>query len=107
MAAHHGADLPPAPGQGVNSVGLQQVAGQEQKKSKFGKLGNTVSKFSSTLLLFSMYFLLITAMYRWQIQLRVVLVSELVLLLEVALSELSSDFFLRCITFSLGLEIFI
>ncbi|TRM63356.1 hypothetical protein BD626DRAFT_496399 [Schizophyllum amplum] len=34
----------PAPGAGsVNSVGLQQDAGQEQKKSKFGKYGNTMA----------------------------------------------------------------
>ena len=45
MAAHHGADAPPAANSGaVNSVGLQQDAGQETKKSKYGKLGNTVSR---------------------------------------------------------------
>lgn len=44
MAAHHGADAPPSSSTGgVNSVGLQQdVAGQDKKKSKFGKYGNTV-----------------------------------------------------------------
>jgi hypothetical protein len=44
MAAHHGADKPPSSDSGsVNSVGLQEAGGQEQKKNKFGKLGNTVS----------------------------------------------------------------
>ena len=43
MAAHHGADKPAPAGSGaVNSVGLQEAPGQEQKKSKFGKYGNTV-----------------------------------------------------------------
>jgi hypothetical protein len=28
---------------GVNSVGLQEDPGQEKKKGKFGKYGNTVS----------------------------------------------------------------
>ena len=42
-AAHHGADKPPPPGTGqVNSVGLQEAPGQDQKKSKYGKYGNTV-----------------------------------------------------------------
>ena len=42
MAAHHGSDVPTP--SGVNSVGLaQDEAGQEQKKNKFGKYGNTVS----------------------------------------------------------------
>lgn len=41
-AAYHGADVPPP--SGTNSIGLQQAPGQEQKKHKFGKLGNTVSK---------------------------------------------------------------
>ncbi|TRM59982.1 SH3 domain-containing protein [Schizophyllum amplum] len=35
-------DQPPGAGS-VNSVGLQQDAGQEQKKSKFGKYGNTMA----------------------------------------------------------------
>ncbi|KZT29957.1 SH3-domain-containing protein [Neolentinus lepideus HHB14362 ss-1] len=43
MAAHHGADLPPPSSVGTNSVGLQQDAKQEQKKSKFGKYGNTMA----------------------------------------------------------------
>lgn len=43
-AAHHGADKPPPPGTGVvNSVGLQEAAGQDKKKSKYGKYGETVS----------------------------------------------------------------
>lgn len=43
-AAHHGADRPPPTGSGAtNSVGLQEAEGQDQKKSKFGKYGNTVS----------------------------------------------------------------
>lgn len=42
-AAHHGADKPPPPGSGqVNSVGLSEAPGQQEKKSKFGKYGNTV-----------------------------------------------------------------
>lgn len=46
-AAYAGVDQPP-PAQApvvapVNSVGLQQDPGQEKKKSKFGKLGGTVS----------------------------------------------------------------
>lgn len=43
-AAHHGTDKPPpvqAPA--VNSLGLQEAEGQDKKKSKYGKLGNTVS----------------------------------------------------------------
>ena len=47
-AAYAGVDQPP-PAQApvaapVNSVGLQQDPGQEKKKSKFGKLGGTVSR---------------------------------------------------------------
>lgn len=42
-AAHHGVDRPPPSGSGaVNSVGLQEAGGQDQKKSKYGSLGNTV-----------------------------------------------------------------
>ena len=45
-AAYHGADQPP-PASGVNSVGLQHNDQEhEKKKSKFGKLGNTVSLVS-------------------------------------------------------------
>lgn len=44
-AAHHGADKPPPSGAGaVNSVGLQEADGQDKKKSKYGKYGNTVSR---------------------------------------------------------------
>ncbi|KAG6892365.1 hypothetical protein C0992_000756, partial [Termitomyces sp. T32_za158] len=42
-AAHHGEDVPPPPGQGVNSIGLQEKNGTEEKKSKFGKYGNTMA----------------------------------------------------------------
>lgn len=44
MAAHAGSSTvaPPPPGGGTNAVGLQEDAGQDQKKSKFGKYGNTV-----------------------------------------------------------------
>ncbi|THV02832.1 SH3-domain-containing protein [Dendrothele bispora CBS 962.96] len=42
-AAHQGANAPPPPGQGVNSSGLQQDPGQEAKKSKYGKYGNTMA----------------------------------------------------------------
>ncbi|KAG7442784.1 SH3-domain-containing protein [Guyanagaster necrorhizus] len=43
MAAHSSANAPPPPGAGTNSVGLQQDAGQDGKKSKFGKYGNTMA----------------------------------------------------------------
>lgn len=43
-AAHHGTDKPPPPA--VNSLGLQEAEGQDKKKSKYGKLGNTVSVLS-------------------------------------------------------------
>ncbi|KAG6827668.1 hypothetical protein H0H92_010830 [Tricholoma furcatifolium] len=43
-AAMHGADVPPPAGAGVNSVGLQQQPGKEEKKSKFGKYGNTMAQ---------------------------------------------------------------
>ncbi|KAG6815815.1 hypothetical protein H0H87_011133 [Tephrocybe sp. NHM501043] len=42
-AAHHGRDVPPPPGAGVNSVGLQQEGGKEEKKNKFGKYGDTMA----------------------------------------------------------------
>ncbi|KAG9315136.1 SH3-domain-containing protein [Chiua virens] len=42
-AALHGTDKPPPNGVGVNSVGLQQAAGQAEKKSKYGALGNTMA----------------------------------------------------------------
>lgn len=36
-------DKPPPAGAGaVNSVGLQEAPGTEEKKSKYGKFGNTV-----------------------------------------------------------------
>ncbi|KAF8920123.1 SH3 domain-containing protein [Mucidula mucida] len=41
MASHSNA--PPPPGAGTNTVGLQQEGGQDQKKSKFGKYGNTMA----------------------------------------------------------------
>jgi len=41
-AALHGTDIPPSSGSEVNSVGLQQAPGQEQKKDKFGKYKSTV-----------------------------------------------------------------
>ncbi|KAK0433224.1 uncharacterized protein EV420DRAFT_1654854 [Desarmillaria tabescens] len=43
MAAHSGSNVPPPPRAGTNSVGLQQDPGQEGKKSKFGKYGNTMA----------------------------------------------------------------
>ncbi|KAF9067192.1 SH3 domain-containing protein [Rhodocollybia butyracea] len=43
-AAYHGVNTPPPPGAGANSVGLQDdAAGQEKKKSKYGKYGNTMA----------------------------------------------------------------
>ncbi|KAF8896516.1 hypothetical protein BD779DRAFT_1668288 [Infundibulicybe gibba] len=44
-AAYHGSQstAPPPPGQGVNNVGLQEDPGQEKKKSKYGKFGNTMA----------------------------------------------------------------
>ncbi|KAG2153962.1 SH3-domain-containing protein [Suillus clintonianus] len=42
-AALHGTDKPPAAGVGVNSVGLQEASGQAEKKSKYGKYGNTMA----------------------------------------------------------------
>ncbi|RXW25631.1 hypothetical protein EST38_g200 [Candolleomyces aberdarensis] len=42
-AAHHGANAPPPAGEGVNSVGLQQAPDNEEKKSKFGGLKNTMA----------------------------------------------------------------
>lgn len=44
-AAYSGASSPPPPGTGTNAVGLQQDPGQEAKKSKFGKYGDTVRIF--------------------------------------------------------------
>jgi hypothetical protein len=42
-AAYHGIDKPPpAEADATNSVGLQEAPGTEEKKSKFGKYGNTV-----------------------------------------------------------------
>ncbi|KAJ4479926.1 SH3 domain-containing protein [Lentinula aciculospora] len=42
-AAHQSANAPPPPGAGVNNVGLQEDAGQDKKKSKYGKYGNTMA----------------------------------------------------------------
>lgn len=41
-AAYQGVNAPPPAGEGVNSVGLQQAPDNEEKKSKFGGLKNTV-----------------------------------------------------------------
>ncbi|PPQ64133.1 hypothetical protein CVT24_008763 [Panaeolus cyanescens] len=41
-AAYHGMNAPPPAGQGVNSVGLQEQPGQEEKKKGFGKYKDTV-----------------------------------------------------------------
>lgn len=49
-AALHGTNVPPPPGQGVNSVGLQEQGGQEAKKDKYGAYKNTV-RFSTWLVL--------------------------------------------------------
>ena len=45
-AVYQQQDQPPPPGQ-MNSVGLQQAPEQEKKKSKFGRLGETVSNKST------------------------------------------------------------
>ncbi|KAF5370470.1 hypothetical protein D9615_009757 [Tricholomella constricta] len=42
-AAMHGHNAPPPSGAGVNTVGLQQAEGTEEKKGKFGKYGNTMA----------------------------------------------------------------
>lgn len=54
-AAYHGATsaapapqpvpvvVPPPRGQGTNAIGLQEDAGQDAKKSKYGKFGNTMA----------------------------------------------------------------
>ena len=42
-AAHQGANSPPAAGFGLNNVGLQADPGQEKKKSKYGKYGETMA----------------------------------------------------------------
>jgi hypothetical protein len=56
MAAHHGADVPAPADSGVtNSVGLQQDNGQEQKKSKYGQFGNTVSLIACVLISYSAF----------------------------------------------------
>lgn len=43
MAAHHGIDQPPPLNGSTNSIGLQQAAGQEEKKAKYGALKNTMA----------------------------------------------------------------
>ncbi|KAF8907371.1 SH3 domain-containing protein [Gymnopilus junonius] len=45
-AALHGSDLPPPSGQGINSLGLQEKAGTEQKKDKYGQYKSTVSSIN-------------------------------------------------------------
>ena len=72
-AAYHGADQPP-PASGVNSVGLQHNDQEhEKKKSKFGKLGNTVSLVS-----YSVWTKLEEFVPRWPLLPLEVLVLELV-----------------------------
>lgn len=44
-AAYHGMNTPPPPGQGVNSLGLQEKEGTEAKKDKYGQYKSTVSDF--------------------------------------------------------------
>ncbi len=46
-AAYHGTDQPPPTEGATNSIGLQQAPGQEEKKGKFGKYGNTVRRITS------------------------------------------------------------
>jgi len=42
-AAFHGMNAPPPPGQGANSVGLQEKEGTEAKKDKFGQYKSTLA----------------------------------------------------------------
>ncbi|KIK63224.1 hypothetical protein GYMLUDRAFT_163590 [Collybiopsis luxurians FD-317 M1] len=42
-AAHQGANSPPPAGAGLNNMGLQADPGQEKKKSKYGKYGETMA----------------------------------------------------------------
>ena len=63
----------------VNSVGLQQDPGQEKKKSKFGKLGGTVS------VVLVLYWWCTEEAHRWRTLRLAVSVSVRVLRLEVAL----------------------
>ncbi|KAK0462821.1 uncharacterized protein EV420DRAFT_1745424 [Desarmillaria tabescens] len=55
MDAHPGANVPPPPGSSTNSVGLQQDPGQDGKKSKFGKYGNTTVEVEVQLASFSVF----------------------------------------------------
>lgn len=73
MAARHGIDTPPPPGQGANSLGLQQASGQEAKASKYGAYKNTVWVFIFRFS--SMFLIVVLDMYiRWLIRLLLVLV---------------------------------
>ena len=73
-AAYHGTDKPPPGGAGVNSVGLQEAPGGAEKKSKFGKYGNTVSFMCDCFFGGDMLFL----HCRWRTRLLEVLVLVLV-----------------------------
>ncbi|KAF4613907.1 hypothetical protein D9613_007853 [Agrocybe pediades] len=42
-AALHGTNVPPPPGQGTNSIGLQEKPGTEEKKDKYGQYKNTLA----------------------------------------------------------------
>lgn len=45
-AAYHGVAAPPPPDQGVNSSGLQEAPGTEEKKDRFSKYKGTVSSLN-------------------------------------------------------------
>jgi LAS seventeen-binding protein 1/2 len=44
-AAYQGMDTPPPAAQGVNSIGLQEKEGTDDKKDKFGQYKSTVKDF--------------------------------------------------------------
>jgi hypothetical protein len=81
-AALHGMDNPPATGTGVNSVGLQEASGQAEKKSKYGKYGNTVCYFR---LERCAHKLIQVCLRRWPTQLREA--SDLVLVKSLSMNN--------------------
>jgi len=76
-AAYHGVAAPPPPVQGVNSSGLQETPGTEEKKDKFGKYKSTVRPLKQYSVTFAELILgiLYISFYSWHILLLAVLVS--------------------------------